>query len=67
MAVPAWVNYLHLNCGSNTLTKLEINIHLSAIDDEEFKQFCELLESLVKPALEVARLGKRRNKASILY
>lgn len=51
------VNYLHLNCGRIHLPNRN-NIYLSAIDDEEFKQFCELLESLVKPALEVARLGK---------
>lgn len=51
------VNYLHLNCGRIHLPNRN-NIHLSAMDDEEFKQFCELLESLVKPALEVARLGK---------
>ena len=51
------VNYLHLNCGRIHLPNRN-NIHLSAIDDEEFKEFCELLESLVKPALEVARLGK---------
>lgn len=53
------VNYLHLNCGRIHLPNRN-NIHLSAVDDEEFKQFCELLESLVKPALEVARLGLQR-------
>ena len=55
---------MRLNCGRIHLPNRN-NIHLSAMDDEEFKQFCELLESLVKPALEVARLRKRRNKASI--